>query len=519
MFAESWQAGFLNWILTYLLHSTILLGGVWLMTSLISSRHDALKETCWKFALIGGLVTATMQAGFHVKPITGQVNLFDTTLSAPAPEDVNRTEGEDRLSEVNENGFRQSNDRSDPPATSSASQGLSLESLVLRVQHTLRHELGLARSKFAQGIASGLPAMPWLIAGILTLAIASIVLALYRLRSELSGRRLIVSGRVCELFDDLCDRAGVSREILLSRSNRIASPVAMGLLKPEICLPERALEELSDPELEVMIAHELAHIVRRDPLWALICHVMSTLLIIQPLNIIAARRLRELAEFECDGWAAAHCDGALPLAKCLTEVASWLLQTRRMTTFRLVSGMSVHQSTLRKRVGRLLEEDWRLPSGATNNMVLMALTFVLGSVIILTPAVSAVSMQRPGMMTPEGDIPEPKRLDALVSSPVAEPTLVTESRFSEVSDPFAALDAELDLLEAEVEGLRATLRGTPVEVEIFNLIDQFEQKITSIRDRKARLEIALNERYPNNPDPVRRPRSIIPEPTHARRSP
>ena len=201
------------------------------------------------------------------------------------------------------------------------------------------------------------------------------------------------------------------------------------------------------------------------------------------------------------------------------EVASWLLQTRRMTTFRLVSGMSVHQSTLRKRVGRLLEEDWRLPSGATNTMVLLALTSFPGSVRDPPPAVSAVSVQPPGMMTPEGDIPEPKRLDALVSSPVAEPTLVTESRFSEVSDPFAALDAELDLLEAEVEGLRATLRGTPVEVEIFNLIDQFEQKITSIRDRQARLEIALNELRSNTPDPVRRPRSIIPEPTHARRSP
>ena len=101
MFAESWQAGFLNSILTYLLHSTILLGGVWLMTSLISSRHDALKETCLKFALLGGLVTATMQAVFHVKPLPVQVNLFDTTLSAPAPEVVNQTEGEVRLTEVN----------------------------------------------------------------------------------------------------------------------------------------------------------------------------------------------------------------------------------------------------------------------------------------------------------------------------------------------------------------------------------------------------------------------------------
>ena len=34
MFTDSWQAGFLSWFLTYLLHSTALLGCVWFVTSL-----------------------------------------------------------------------------------------------------------------------------------------------------------------------------------------------------------------------------------------------------------------------------------------------------------------------------------------------------------------------------------------------------------------------------------------------------------------------------------------------------
>ena len=50
MFTESWQAGFLSWFLTYLLHSTALLGCVWMVTSFLSSRFEALKETLWKFA-------------------------------------------------------------------------------------------------------------------------------------------------------------------------------------------------------------------------------------------------------------------------------------------------------------------------------------------------------------------------------------------------------------------------------------------------------------------------------------
>ncbi len=523
MFTESWQAGFLSWFLTYLLHSTALLGCVWIVTSLISSRFEALKETLWKFALIGGLVTATMQVGFHVQPITGQLNLFETTSNVSAPVDA--------LTETNENGLLRNNGQSHTPVglnvtdtpiagDSNASRNSSLSSsLVSWGRRFFGQELGQVRDYIARGIAAGLPALPWLVVGMITLAVASILIALLRLRKGLYGRKIIVSGRVCELFDDLCDRAGVSKEIILSRSSRIASPVAMGVFKREICLPARALQELSDPELEVMLAHELAHLVRRDPLWALICHVMATLLCIQPLNIIAARRLRELAEYECDAWAAAHCDGALPLARCLTQVASWLLQSRRMTTFQLVSGMSVHQSTLRKRVGRLLEEDWRLPSGSTRNMIVFSLTFVLGLMIILTPAVSAVSDQPTADLMTRVDIPDLEPLELPASSPTPMPSPVIEPRYSKVSNPFAALEAELDLLEEEVEGLRSTLQGAPKEAEIFNLIDQFERKIASIRDRQARLENALYEHRPNNPDPVRRPRSTNPEPTHARRSP
>lgn len=519
MFAESWQAGFLNWVLTYLLHSTILLGGVWMVSLLLSARLDAIKETLWKFALLGGILTATAQVGLQFEPLTGRLNLYSSRVEIPSV-------AENEFSAIPENADLPSMPSNvgatpDPgPATGGRNAGGTFPG-----QDALRGAIlsdweGLSLStKFRRVIDRVIPLVSWALLGLIVMAMVSYLLSYFRLRRELAGRVILVGGRAGRLLEDLCHRSGVTSDIRLSCSERIASPVAMGIFKREICLPRRALDEMADVELEVMVAHELAHLVRRDPHWAVICHVMSTLLIIQPLNIIASRRLRELAEYQCDAWAAAHCGGALPLARCLTQVAAWLLQSRRMTTLQLVSGMSVHQSTLRKRVGRLLEEDWRLPSGATKNMVLLALTFVLGSVILLTPAVSAVSVQPAIVMMPRVDIPDSEPLEVPVFFPAAEPSLSIEPRYSEVSHPFAALDAELELLEEEVEGLRSILQGAPGEAEIFNLIDQFEQKIASIRDRQARLENALYERRPNTPGPVRRTRSRNPEPTHARRSP
>ena len=49
------------WILTYLIHSTVLLTGVWTITACSWIRSDPLKERLWKFAVVGGLITASLQ--------------------------------------------------------------------------------------------------------------------------------------------------------------------------------------------------------------------------------------------------------------------------------------------------------------------------------------------------------------------------------------------------------------------------------------------------------------------------
>ena len=50
----------LAWLLTYLVHSTILLGATWLVTRRLV-RSDRLRERLWKVAALGGLLTAALQ--------------------------------------------------------------------------------------------------------------------------------------------------------------------------------------------------------------------------------------------------------------------------------------------------------------------------------------------------------------------------------------------------------------------------------------------------------------------------
>ncbi|HEV3051586.1 MAG TPA: hypothetical protein VGX50_14875, partial [Longimicrobium sp.] len=72
------------WLLTYALHSTLLLCAAALLARRL--RGEAWRETLWKAALVGGLLTATAQAVSGYQPPVGRWALAPAAGSAtPAP--------------------------------------------------------------------------------------------------------------------------------------------------------------------------------------------------------------------------------------------------------------------------------------------------------------------------------------------------------------------------------------------------------------------------------------------------
>ena len=66
------------WLLTYALHSTLLLCAAALLARRL--RGEAWRETLWKAALVGGLLTATAQAVSGYQPPVGRWALRSTVL-------------------------------------------------------------------------------------------------------------------------------------------------------------------------------------------------------------------------------------------------------------------------------------------------------------------------------------------------------------------------------------------------------------------------------------------------------
>ena len=77
------------WLVTYAVHSTLLLGGAWLAGSAArrlrgSTPHPAATNLLWKVALAGGIVTATAQASLGVRP-AGSLALGSPLPAAESP--------------------------------------------------------------------------------------------------------------------------------------------------------------------------------------------------------------------------------------------------------------------------------------------------------------------------------------------------------------------------------------------------------------------------------------------------
>lgn len=179
--------------------------------------------------------------------------------------------------------------------------------------------------------------------------------ALFSLRSaggfvllERQRRRqsVIVKDWVLEICHTLQDRLGIIRAIQYCESTVLQAPAVIGWFRPIVFLPVSALTGLSEAQLRLVIAHELAHIQRLDAFVNLFQVCMETLLFYHPAIWWLNRRIREEREHCCDETAVALCGNAVEYARALTMMEEW----RSAPVF----AMAANRGPLSKRIRHLL---------------------------------------------------------------------------------------------------------------------------------------------------------------------
>ena len=123
-----------------------------------------------------------------------------------------------------------------------------------------------------------------------------------RFRRLLTGIRTPLSDHQYEVFQTCRRELKIDSRISVAISPDLPSPLATGLLRPTILLPDG---ELSDAQLRCVFLHELTHIKRRD-LWGrffALCGVVVHWY--NPLMHLLNQKLKEHSEQSCDEQVAA----------------------------------------------------------------------------------------------------------------------------------------------------------------------------------------------------------------------
>jgi len=112
----------------------------------------------------------------------------------------------------------------------------------------------------------------------------------------------------------------MNRAVQLLESAAVEVPTVIGWLRPVVLLPATSLTGLSTEQMEMILAHELAHIRRNDFFVNLMQAVIETLLFYHPAVWWISNRIRVEREHCCDDVAVAVSGKPLVYARALTRL-------------------------------------------------------------------------------------------------------------------------------------------------------------------------------------------------------
>ncbi|MGA2739662.1 MAG: TonB family protein [Bryobacteraceae bacterium] len=193
------------------------------------------------------------------------------------------------------------------------------------------------------------------------LPIWSLGVLLFSLRLVWAGRQISVLRRqakpagaaVLAVVGDLQKRMRLVRSVRVLVSAAVDCPSVVGWIKPALLLPAATIVGLTPQQLEAVLAHELAHLLRYDYLVNMLQTAVETLLFYHPAVWWVSARIRQERELCCDDIAVDSCGDALCYARALTR-----LERLRVTTPRLALGST--GGSLLYRIQRLTgERGWQ----------------------------------------------------------------------------------------------------------------------------------------------------------------
>jgi len=392
MFDLITEIPFVSLFIKFMVASTVLLSAVWLMEKTRLINTPDLAELAWKLAIAGSFL-----ALLPVADIMSSTYIIEDNETAALIEDLNENRplsafaakptsealganagdaapSKDKQSlrssrgPSTEGSMKPQNPRTNGAAPvlrqlPEAEKQATAEYIAAKIKTAAEANdaLNLTPENDSEGIeqqtfwysaadlrTKDLAAMGWLSLALLT--VGALMISYRDAVKNLGSRKRVQSeDKANQVLRAICEKADIRHVPYLSRSGAIKSPVC--LPRKEICLPNWAFEDMPAAEFRSLLAHELGHMVRRDPVMLMALQILSRIFFFQPFFIIARKRLTDIAELAADEWAAKQAADSRAVANALFTCATKINETRQIQWGLAMAG---NKSILKQRVERLL---------------------------------------------------------------------------------------------------------------------------------------------------------------------
>ncbi len=190
-----------------------------------------------------------------------------------------------------------------------------------------------------------------------------------------------VDGYWEELLQSTIYKMGIRKKVTLLESALVMSPMVIGHLKPVIFFPMGAINRLSPEEVEAILAHELAHIMRNDYLINLVVSCVESLYYFHPAMWWLTSQIKTEREHCCDDLAIEATGRPLQYAQSLVAV-----QEMAFTSPRLAMQFAGKEKKSRffLRVNRLIK-----PNTHSTNLRERSLAAVITALLVIVVAMSS----------------------------------------------------------------------------------------------------------------------------------
>jgi len=187
--------------------------------------------------------------------------------------------------------------------------------------------------------------------------------------------------QVYETLDRLVEKFDVKRPELVLSKNFLFVPFSVGSITPIIILSAELLQNFTQEQLEIMLAHELAHIERRDNFtgWAsLICR---DIMFYNPLAYKVYGKIEEEKELVCDRIAHEKTGiSTKAIANTLLDIALFRKNIdgiQKPMFPELVKGFLYKKSTLERRINSIMDYRPRKSHKVLIPVKVLAVAFLL----------------------------------------------------------------------------------------------------------------------------------------------